>query len=70
MPSSCRSLLGCTLSVLGGVWVFGVSGLPGPHPPLLGLARAAARTIPEVAPMECFDFEQHGLEGWKTVDDR
>ena len=70
MRPSCRSIIGFTLSVLGGVWVFGSSGLPGPHPPLQGLAHAAALTIPEVAPMERFDFEQQGLEGWKPVEGR
>src|SRR5262249_61652462 len=65
-----RFMSGVRLSVLAGVWVFGASGLPGPHLPLQGLAHAAALTIPEVAPMERFDFEQQGLEGWKPVDGR
>jgi len=70
MRPSCRSIIGFTLSVLGGVWVFGSSGLPGPHPPLQGLAHAAALTVPEEAPVERFDFEQQGIESWKSIDGR
>lgn len=70
MRPACRYIIGCTLSVLGWVWVFGPSGLPGHHHNLLGLAHAAALTIPEEAPVERFDFEQQGIESWKSLDGR
>ena len=70
MRPSRRYIIGFTVSVLGGVWGFGASGLPGPHHPLGGLAHAVALTIPEVTPMERFDFEQQGIEGWKPVEGR
>ena len=66
----CRFIMGFTWSVLTGVSGFGAAGFPGPHLPLQRLAHSAALTIPEVAPMERFDFEQHGLEGWQSVDGR
>ena len=34
---------------------------------LVGLAYAAELKAPEEAPVERFDFEQSGIEGWKPV---
>jgi len=70
MRPACRHIIGFTLSVLGWVWVFGPYGLPGHHHNLLGLAHAAALTVPEEAPVERFDFEQQGIESWKSIDGR
>jgi 3-keto-disaccharide hydrolase len=38
--------------------------------PPASLSAAAALTVPESAAVERFDFEQRGLEGWRTVNGR
>lgn len=53
------------LSVLG---LCGLFVLPRHHDPLPGLAQAAELKVSEEVPVERFDFEQQGLEGWKPVD--
>ena len=54
-----------TLSVFG---LFGLFGLPGDYQHRTGLAYAAELKVPEEAPVERFDFEQQGIEGWKPID--
>src|SRR5712691_6867232 len=66
----CRHIFRFTLRVLGVLWLFGLFGLAGEHHPPLSLAHAAELTVPEEAPVERFDFEQQGIEGWKPVDGR
>jgi len=60
-----RYALGVALIVLGAFWVFGSSGERSHR---LSMAQAAELKVPEGAAVERFDFEQPGLEGWKTVD--
>lgn len=68
---SCRHIVGCTLSVLSIIGLFGLEGgLSGQHRTLQGVAHAAALTVPEEAPMERFDFERQGIEGWTSVEGR
>ena len=68
MRLACRHIIGCTLSVLGVVGFFGSGRLSGQHRNLRGVAHAAALTVPEGAPVERFDFEQRGIEGWQVID--
>lgn len=51
-----------TLGMLG---LFGFFGLDGGDQ---SMANAAALKLPDDARIERFDFEQKGIEGWKTVD--
>ena len=60
-----RYALGVALVVLGGIWVFGSSGERSHR---LSMAQAAELKVSDDAAVERFDFEQPGLEGWKTVD--
>jgi hypothetical protein len=64
----CRYVFWLTLSVLGLVWLCGPFGLPGEHQNSTWLAHAAELKLPDAAPVERFDFEQQGVEGWKPVD--
>jgi hypothetical protein len=66
---SCRAMVRLTLCVLGVVWVYAVGGLAGGHHRLL-LAQAAEIKVPEEVAVERFDFEQQGVEGWRSVDGR
>jgi len=67
MKTPSRHICGLTLSVFG---LFGWFGLPGDYQNRTGLAYAAELKVPEEAPVERFDFEQRGIEGWKPVDGR
>ena len=58
-------VLGFTLILLG---LFGNFGLLREHQNLSSIANAAEFKLPEGSIMERFDFEQKGIEGWKTVD--
>jgi hypothetical protein len=51
-----------TLRVLGVVWVCALGGVVGAH--------AAEIKIPEEAAVERFDFEQQGVEGWRSIEGR
>lgn len=68
MRLSRRHILGLMLSVWGWFGVFGLFDWPqDPHHRTM-MAHAAELTLPENAPVERFDFEQQGIEGWKPVD--
>jgi hypothetical protein len=56
-----------TLSVLV---LFGWFGWSRDSQHLPGLAYAAELKVPEEVPVERFDFEQRGIEGWRPVDGR
>jgi hypothetical protein len=56
-----------TLSVLV---LFGLFGLSRDYQNCPGLAYAAEFKVPEETPVERFDFEQQGIEGWRPVDGR
>ena len=58
-------VLGFTLILLG---LFGNFGLLREHQNLSSIANAAEFKLPEGSIMERFDFEQKGIEGWRTVD--
>ena len=65
-----RHICRLTLSVcvlFGVCGVFGLSRDDQCHP---GLAYAAELKVPKEAPVERFDFEQQGIEGWKPVHGR
>ncbi len=66
----CRHIFRFTLRVLGVLWLFGLFGLAGEHHTPLSLAHAAELKVLEEAPVERFDFEQQGIEGWTSVDGR
>jgi hypothetical protein len=65
MRTSSRHVCRLTLSVFG---LFGLFGLPGDYQNRPGLAYAAELKVPEEAPVERFDFEQRGIEGWKPIE--
>ena len=65
MRTSSRHVRRLTLSVFV---LFGLFGLPGDYQHRTGLAYAAELKVPEEAPVERFDFEQQGIEGWKPID--
>ena len=67
MRTPSRHVCRLTLSVLG---VFGLFGLPRDYQNRPGLAYAAELKVPEEAPVERYDFEQQGIEGWKLVEGR
>src|SRR5437870_1978375 len=54
-----------TLGMLG---LLGFFGLPGERQTLGSMANAAELKVPEASKVENFNFEQKGIEGWKTVD--
>lgn len=54
-----------TLIVLG---LFGIFGLLTERQNLISIANAAELKLSEGSMMERFDFEQKGIEGWRTVD--
>src|SRR5215510_15667556 len=56
------------LRVLGVLEFLELFGLSGEHLTPLSRAHAAELQVPEEAAMARFDFEQQGIEGWKTVD--
>lgn len=58
-------VLGFTLILLG---LFGNFGLLRERQNLSSIANAAEFKLPEGSIMERFDFEQKGIEGWRTVD--
>jgi hypothetical protein len=58
-------VLGFTLILLG---LFGNFGLLRERQNLSSIANAAEFKLPESSIMERFDFEQKGIEGWRTVD--
>ena len=60
-------VLGLILSILGLFGLFGLFGERQSHP---STARAAELKVPDGMQVERFDFEQKGIEGWKTVDGR
>jgi Domain of Unknown Function (DUF1080) len=67
-PSRHICRLRLSVCVLFGVCaVFGLSRDDQCHP---GLAYAAELKVPKEAPVERFDFEQQGIEGWKPVHGR
>ena len=70
MRTPSRHVCRLTLSVLGLFGLFGLFGLPRDYQNRPGLAYAAELKVPEEAPVERYDFEQQGLEGWETVDGR
>jgi hypothetical protein len=71
-----RLEIGLLVIVLGVVGLYGLFAVlerfewPGGHQDRRSLAHAAELKIPEAIPTERFDFEQQGVEGWKTVDGR
>ena len=70
MRTPSRHICRLTLSVcvlFGVCSVFGLSREDQCRP---GLAYAAELKVPEEAPVERFDFEQQGIEGWKPVAGR
>ena len=54
-----------TLILLG---LFGIFGLLKERQNLISIANAAQLKLSEGSIMERFDFEQKGIEGWRTVD--
>jgi len=56
---------GFTLILLG---LFGIFGLLTERQNLSSIANAAELKLPQGNIMERFDFEQKGIEGWRTVD--
>ena len=60
-------VFGLTLGIAG---LSGFFGLPGERRYFILVANAAELTLPKGGMVERFDFEQKGIEGWKTVDGR
>jgi hypothetical protein len=58
-------ILGLTLIVLG---VSGWIASAGEHRPVAMAAQTAELKVPDTAPVEHFNFEQQGLEGWNAVE--
>jgi Domain of Unknown Function (DUF1080) len=70
MRTPSRHVCRLTLSVCVLCGVFGVFGVSRDDQRRPGLAYAAELKVPEEAPVERFDFEQQGIEGWRPVDGR
>ena len=70
MRTPSRHIGRLTLSVCGLFGLFGLFGLLRDYQNRTGLAYAAELKVPEEIPVERFDFEQQGIEGWKPVDGR
>src|SRR6266487_5307607 len=60
-----RYAFGLALITFGAFWVLGSFGDPSHR---LSMVQTAELKVPDDAAVERFDFEQPGLEGWKTVD--
>jgi len=67
MRTLSRHVYRLTLSIFV---LFGLFGLSRDYQNRTGLAYAAELKVPEEAPVERFDFEQQGIEGWKPADGR
>jgi len=70
MQSSWHISVRHALWVWGVVWVYALGAWVGTHHALGALVHAAELTVPAEAPVERFDFEQQGIEGWHSVAGR
>lgn len=67
---SFRDASGLALIVLGLSGLLGLFGLLGGRQEKAAMASPAELKLPDNVPVERFDFEQKGIEGWRTVDGR